>query len=73
MTRQNLVRFNFVDPFYQYPERRRPRSQGNHNNRNKKVNYNIAEIISNLKSIYNHMGLKKFVDAIKGTTNMLFF
>ena len=53
MTRQNLVDFNFADPFYQYPERRRLRSHGNRNNRNKKVNYNIAEIINNLKSIYN--------------------
>ena len=66
MTRQNLVDFNFADPFYQYPERRRLRDHGNRNNRNKKVNYNIAKIISNLKSIYNQMGLKKFVDAIKG-------
>ena len=65
------VHFNFADPFYQYPERRRLRDHGNHNDRNKKVNYNIAEIISNLKSIYNQMGLKKFVDAIKGTTKKL--
>ena len=50
MTRQNLVDFNFADPFYQYPERRRLRSHGNRNHRNKKVKYNIAEIISN----YNH-------------------
>ena len=71
MTRQNLVDFNFADPFYQYPERRRLRGHGNRNNRNKKVNYNIAEIISNSKSIYNQMGLKKFVDAIKGTTKKL--
>ena len=71
MTRQNLVDFNFADPFYQYPERRRLRGYGNRNNRNKKVNYNIPEIISNLKSIYNQMGLKKFVDAIKGTTKKL--
>ena len=71
MTRQNLVDLNFADPFYQYPERRRLRDHGNRNNRNKNVNYNIAEIISNLKSIYNQMGLKKFVDAIKGTTKEL--
>ena len=71
MTRQNLVDFNFADPFYQYPERRHLRSHGNHNNKNKKVNYNIAKIISNLKYIYNQMGLKKFVDAIKGTTKKL--
>ena len=71
MTRQNLVDFNFADPFYQYPERRHLRDHGNRNNRNKKVNYNIAKIISNLKSIYNQRGLKKFVDAIKGTTKKL--
>ena len=47
MTRQNLVDFNFVDPFYQYPERRHSRSHGNHNSRNKKVDFNIAKIISN--------------------------
>ena len=41
------------------------------NKRNKKVNYNIAKIISNLRSIYNQMGLKKFVGAIKGTTKKL--
>ena len=35
MTRQNLD-VNFTDPFYQYPERRRLRDHGNHNNRNKK-------------------------------------
>ena len=52
MTRQNLVDFNFADPFYQYPERRRRECHGNRKNRNKKVNYNIAKIISNLKSIY---------------------
>ena len=46
MTRQNLVDFNFANPFYQYPERRRLRDHDNRNNRNKKVNYNIAEIIS---------------------------
>ena len=71
MTRQNLVDFNFVDPFYLCPERC-PRSHGNGNIRNNKVNYNIAEIISNLKSIYNQMGLKKFVDAIKGTVGSRF-
>ena len=71
MTRQNLVDFNFADPFYQYPERRRLRDHGNRNNRNKNVNYNIAKIISNSKSIYNQMGLKKFVDAIKGITKKL--
>ena len=36
MTRQNLVDFNFADPFCQYPERRRLRSHGNHDIRNKK-------------------------------------
>ena len=71
MTRQNLVDFNLACPFYQYPERRRLRSHGNRNNRNKKVNYNIPEVISNLKSISHQMGLKKFVDAIKGTTKKL--
>ena len=71
MTRQNFVDFNFADPFYQYPERRSLGDHGNCNNRNKKVNYNIAEVISNLKSIYNQMGLKKFVDDIKGTTKKL--
>ena len=65
MTRQNLVDFNFADPFYQYPERRHLRDHGNRNNRNKKVNYNIAEIINNLKSIYNQMGLKKFEVLLK--------
>ena len=74
MTRQNLVEFNFRDPFFMYPERRRPRN-GNYNNRyknrNKGNSHDIAEIIKNLKSIYDHMGLKKFVDAIKGTTKKL--
>ena len=35
------------------------------------VDYNIAEIISNLKCIYNQVGLEKFVDAIKSTTKKL--
>ena len=74
MTRQNLIDFNFRDPFFLYPERRRPRN-GNHNNRNKNRNKysktDIIEIISNLKMIYDKMGIKKFVDAIKGTTNKL--
>lgn len=74
MTRQNLIDFNFRDPFFMYPERRRQRN-GNCNNRNRNRNkdssHDIIEIISNLKSIYDQMGIKKFVDAIKGTTNKL--
>ena len=73
MTRQDLVNFNFRDPFFMYPDRRRPRGHGNRNNRNKGNSnvYNINEIINNLKSVYFEMGLKKFVDAIKGTPKKL--
>ena len=72
MTRQNLVEFNFVDPFFRYPDRRRPRSHGNRsNNKRNRNDYNIVEIISNLKFVYKQMGIKKFIDAIKGTTRKL--
>ena len=72
MTRQNLIRFNFEDPFFMYPDTRRPRSHGIRNrNKSKNNDYNIVTAIDNLKSIYNKMGIKKFVDAIKGTTRKL--
>ena len=31
MTRQNLIDFNFIDPYFIYPERRRPRTHGKRN------------------------------------------
>ena len=72
MTRQNLVNFNFVDPFFSYPDRRLPRSHGNrNNNRNNSNVCNIDIVVNNLKLIYNEKGLKKFVDAIKGTPKKL--
>ena len=35
MTRQNFVNFEFIDPFYRYPEIRRSRSHGIRHNRKK--------------------------------------
>ena len=74
MTRQNLIDFNFRDPFFMYPENRRPRN-GIYNNRNRNRNksnkQNIDEVIRNLKTIYEQNVIKKFVDAIKSTTNKL--
>ena len=37
MTRQNLIEFNFRDPFFRYPQRRHLRN-GNSNNHNKNRN-----------------------------------
>ena len=74
MTRQNLIDFNFRDPFFIYPDIRRQRNGNrNNNNRNRNINkdLDIIEIIKNLKSIYDQNGIKKFVDAIKGTTKKL--
>ena len=71
MTRQNLVNFNFVDPFFRYPEIRRPRGHGIRNNKISNINYNLDLIINNLKLIYNQHGLKKFVDTLKGTSKKL--
>ena len=72
MTRQNLLSFNFIDPFYRYPEVRQWRSHGiRRSNKNRNVTYDIDKVINHLKLIYNQFGLKKYVDAIKGTNNKL--
>ena len=51
MTRQNFIEFNFRDPFFRYPERRRLRNGNSNNqnkNRNKGNNRDIVELVSNL-------------------------
>ena len=74
MTSQNLIEFNFVDPYFSYPEARRPRSHGiRHNNRNNRKNrhFDIEEVANNLKIVYFQGSIKKFIDAVKGATNKL--
>ena len=66
MTRQNFVNFDFIDPFYRYPETRRPRSHGIRRNI-KKTQLNVDDVISDLKFIYNNYEVKKYIDTIKGT------
>ena len=70
MTRQNFVNFDFIDPFYRYPEIRRPRSHGIRHNR-KKTHPKIEDIIYDLKFMYNNYEIKKCIDTIKGTNKKL--
>ena len=59
MTKQDLVNFNFEDPFLIHDEKL-PKSYDN------KKNGNVDDIINNLESIYNYEpDIKKFLDAIK--------
>ena len=69
MTRQNFVNFNFIDPFYRYPETRRHRSHGYR--KNKKTPLNVDTVISDLKFLYNNYEIKKCIDVMKGTNKKL--
>ena len=66
MTRQNFVNFEFIDPFYRYPETRRHRSHGIRHNR-KKTLPNVEDIIRDLKFLYDNYEVKRCIDIMKST------
>ena len=70
MTRQNFVNFDFINPFYRYPETRRPRSHGVRCN-SKKAHLNVEALIYDLKFMYNNYEVKRLIDTIKGTNKKL--
>ena len=70
MTRQNFVNFDFIDPFFRYPETRRHRSHGIRSNK-KKTQVKVEDVIEDLKFMYNNYEIKRCIDTIKGTNKNL--